>query len=102
MARIDARFELSDKRFDAAMAKIDERFERMDRRFDETIEKINAHTDMKIDRAFNELAAMTARHFRVLEKRMDTMDTHFEDIKDHLVVIDQRIGVRPEFEFSEG
>ncbi len=75
------------------------------KRIDEVIEKINAHTSQKIDAAIDELAGITARQFRSMEKHMDAkfdrIDSQFEDVKDHLVIIDNRIGVRPTFEFNQ-
>lgn len=69
----------------------------------DVIDQVNSHTSKE----FNELAAMTAKQFRIVEKRLDTVEgslsrfeSHFEDIKDHLVLIDNRIGTRPQFEFK--
>lgn len=67
----------------------------------DVIDQVNTHTT----REFNDLAAMTAKQFGIIERRIDGMETrfesHFEDIKDHLVTIDNKIGIRPQFEFSE-
>ena len=68
------------------------------------IDQVNAHTT----REFNELAAMTAKQFVLVEKRLDAsedtmqrFESHLEDIKHHLTLIDSRIGIRPAFEFEK-
>ncbi len=66
---IDQRFDAIDKKFDA----IDKRFIAIDRKFvavDQRFDSLEARLTAKIDSAFNELAAMTAREFAAVHKEI--------------------------------
>lgn len=75
--------------------------ENADLNIEKVIERVNAHTSKEVE----ELAGITARQFSVIEKRIDKfedrMDNRFDDVRTHLVRIDNHIGLKAKFEFSE-
>ena len=52
---------------------LEPRFRAIDKRFDETEKRLMDHTTKTVDRAFNELAAMTAKEFGIVHKELNKL-----------------------------
>jgi len=95
ISEMKARFEASDKRFEAIIREMNQRFESLNREMIQRFEAVDQRFEavnqrfVTIDQRFEALN----KRFEAIDKRFEDIDKRFEDINQRFEDINQRLGI---------
>ena len=102
ISEMKARFEASDKRFEAIIREMNQRFESLNREMIQRFEAVDQRFEavdqrfVAIDQRFealNKRFEAIDKRFEAIDKRFEAIDKRFEDINQRFEDINQRLGI---------